>query len=51
MSAIESQINGVSIVYSTFCLDADQRKPKGPRQWFLWGEFTGDRRIRRIKGQ
>ena len=41
MSAIASQITGVSIVYSTVWSSADQRRH--PCHWFLWGEFTGDR--------
>ena len=36
MSTMVSQITGVSIVYSTVCSGADQRK----HHWPLWGEFT-----------
>ena len=39
MSAMASQITGVSIVYSIVCSGADQRK----HHWPLWGEFTVDR--------
>ena len=42
MSAMASQITGVSMVCSTVCLGADQRKHQTPRHWPLWGEFTGD---------
>ena len=42
MSAIGSQITGVSIVCSTVCSSADQRKHKS---WRLWGGFTGVRWI------
>ena len=49
MSVMASQIAGVSIVYSTVCSDADQRK--NPRHWPLWGEITGHRWFPRTKGQ
>ena len=42
MGAMGSQINGVSIVYSTVCSGTDQGNIKAPRQWPLWVEFTGD---------
>ena len=42
--------DGVSIVYSTVCSDADQRNAKAPRHWPLWGEFTGDQWIPRTNG-
>ena len=45
MSATASQITGLTTVYS----GTDQRKSKAPRHWPLWGEFTGDRWIPRIK--
>ena len=41
MSAMASQITGVSIVCSKFYL----WKIKAPRHWPLWGESTGDRWI------
>ena len=40
-SAMASQITGVSIVYSAVRSGADQENTKAPRQWHLWGEFTG----------
>ena len=49
MSAMASQIIGISIVYSTFWSGADQRKIKGPRNWPLWGEFGVDRWIPRTQ--
>ena len=52
MSAMVSQIKDVSIVYSTICSGADQRKhKKGLGHWPLWGEFTGDLWIPPTKGQ
>ena len=51
MGAMASQITIVSIVYSTVCSRADQRKHKAPRHRHLWGEFTGDRWIPLTKGQ
>ena len=51
MSAMASQTTGVSIFYSTVCLDADQRNIKALHHWPLWGEFTGDLWIPRTKGQ
>ena len=51
MSTIASQITGVSIVWSTVCLGADQRNTKALRHWHLWGKFTDDRWIPRTKGQ
>ena len=47
MSALASQINGVTIVYSTVCSDADKKHQSSA----LLGEFTGDRWIPRTKGQ
>ena len=44
-----SYITGVTIVYSTVCSDADQRKRKSSAS--LCGEFTGDRWIPRTKGR
>ena len=40
MTAMASQITGVSIVYSTVCSDADKKTIKAPRHWPLWEEFT-----------
>ena len=52
MSAMTSQITGVSIVYSTVCSGACHEKNiQDPRHWPLWGEFTGHRWIPRTKGQ
>ena len=42
MNAMESPITSVSIVSSTVCSGADQRKHPAPRHWPLWGESTGD---------
>ena len=39
MSMMASQITNVSIIYSTVCSGADQRK-QAPCHWPLWGEFT-----------
>ena len=50
MSAMASQITGVSIVCSTVGPGAD-KKIKAPRYWPLCGEFTGDRWIPHTKGQ
>ena len=50
-SAMTSQITGVSIVYSTVCSAQTKENIKAPRHWPLLGEFTGDRRISRTKGQ
>ena len=44
MSAMASQITGVSIVYTTVFSGADQRKHQRSTHWPLWGDFTGDRR-------
>ena len=44
MNAMASQINGVLIVYSTFCSGADQRKLRSPaslsflREIYWWSE-------------
>ena len=40
MSAMASQITGISIVYSTVCSGAENIS--APRHWPLCGEFTGD---------
>ena len=44
MSAVASQITGVSIVYPIVCSGADQRKHQTPLHWPLWGELlvTGE---------
>ena len=42
MSAIASQITNVSIIYSTFVQAQIKKNTKAPRNWPLWGEFTGD---------
>ena len=51
MSAMASQITGVSIVCSAVCSGADQDNIKAPRHWPLWGESNGDRWIPITKGQ
>ena len=51
MSAMVSQITGISIVYSTLCSGAHQEHFKASRHWPLWGKFTGDRWVPRTKGQ
>ena len=51
MGAMGSQITSPTIVYSTVYSGTDKRKMKAPRRWPLWGAFTGDRWIPRIKGQ
>ena len=51
MSAMESQITGVSIVYLTVSSGANKENIKVSRHWTLRGEFTGDRNIPRTKGQ
>ena len=38
MSAMASQITGVSFIGATVCSGADQRNIKAPRNWPLWGE-------------
>ena len=43
MSALASQITGVSIVYSTVCLGTDQGKYQNSASLAFWREFTGDR--------
>ena len=51
MSAMASQITGVSIVCSTVVPGVDQGKYQRPRHLPLSGESTGDRRIPLTKGQ
>ena len=51
MCVIASQITGVSIVYSTVCSCANQRKYQSSVSLGLWGEFTGDRWIPHTRGQ
>ena len=53
MSAMASQITGITIVYSTVYSGADQRKHQSSAsQAFVGGgEFTGDRWIPHTKGQ
>ena len=50
LSAMASQITGVSIVCSTVGSGTDQNI-KAPRHKPLCGEFTGDRWIPHTKGQ
>ena len=42
MSVMASQITGVSIVYSSLCPAADQRKHQSSASLAFVGEFTGD---------
>ena len=51
MSLMASQITILTIVYSTFYLDADQRKHQNSASLALCGEFTSDWSIPRTKGQ
>ena len=51
MSAIASQITGVSIVCSTVCSSADQRKHQSSGSLAFVGESTGHRWIPLTKGQ
>ena len=51
MSAMASQITGVSIVYPTVFQAQIKENIKALRHWPLWGEFTCDRRIPRTKSQ
>ena len=51
MSAMVSEITGVSIVCSAVCSGADQRNIKNPRHRPLRGESTGDQWIPLPKGQ
>ena len=52
MSAMASQITSLTIVYSTVHSGADKKNPsKLSVTGLLWGEFTGDLRIPRTKGQ
>ena len=51
MSSMASQITSLTIVYSTVYSGVDQRKSQSSAALTLWGEFTGDRRIPRTKGQ
>ena len=50
-SAMASLITGVSIVYSTVCSGADQRKYERLDSLVLWGESTDARWIPLTKGQ
>ena len=50
MSAIASQITGVSIVYSTVQAQIKENI-KAPRYMPLCGEFNGDQWIHRTEGQ
>ena len=43
MSAMASQITGVSVVYSTVCSGADHTKHQSFASLALWGETTCDR--------
>ena len=48
---INAMTSQITIVFSTVCSGANQRKHQSPRHWPLWGEFTGDRWIPRSKGR
>ena len=43
MSAMASQITGVSTVYSTVFQAQIKENIKAPHHWPMWGESTGDR--------
>ena len=51
MGAMASQINSLTIVYSTVYSGADQRKTKFRVTGHLCGEFTGHRWIPRTNDQ
>ena len=51
MSAMASQITSFTIFFTMFIQAQMTENLKAPRHWLLWGEFTGDRRIPRTKGQ
>ena len=51
MSTMASQITSLTTVYSTVYSGVDQRKHQSDASLALCGEFTGDRRIPRTKGQ
>ena len=51
MSAMASQITGVSIVAQPFDQAQIKEKIEAPRHWPLWRESTGDRWIPLTKGQ
>ena len=46
-----SQITSLTIVTQPLIQAQIKENTKAPRHWPLWGEFTGDRRIPRTKGQ
>ena len=45
------QITSITIVYSTFYLDVDQRKHQSSASLAFVGEINGNRWIARTKGQ
>ena len=51
MSTMASQINSLTIDYSTVYSATDKRKHQSPMSLALYGEFTGDRWIPRTNGQ
>ena len=51
MSAMTSQITGVSIIVHLLVQAQIKENTKAPRHWPLCGEFTGDRWISRTNGQ
>ena len=51
MSAIASQITSLMLFTQPLIQAQIKENIKAPRNWPLWGEFTGDRWIPRTKGQ
>ena len=51
MSTMASQINSLTIDYSTVYSATDKRKLQSPMSLALYGEFTGHRWIPRTNGQ
>ena len=51
MGTMASQITSFTIVSSIVYQTQIRENIKAPRHWPLWGEFTGDQWIPRIKGQ
>ena len=49
--SVMSQITSDSIASQPFVQAQIEENIKALRHWPLWGEFTGDRRIPRTKGQ
>ena len=51
MNTMPSQITTLTIVCSAFIQAQIKENIKGPRNWLLWGEFTGDLWILCAKGR